>query len=130
MDDRCVSWYKLNQTDVENDILELASSISSNDTSAEDVVGAIPTQFVSSIKFSTSDERGEEVHTIDSLSLLLTCCLLGATVITIWIFKARRFRIFHETGLSLIYGKMDFIANVFTYLDMQGLYSVLSSHTL
>ena len=104
MDDQCNLWYHLNESTIE---------YASSGDNPEDIVSAsiLDQGYVSSVEFSTSDERGEEVHTIDSLSLLLICCLLGATVITIWIFKAKRLRIFHETGLSLIYGRIAKIVN-------------------
>lgn len=102
MEDGCTSWYQLP--------LEYAPNISVEDITCTNDSDSIIKQCVryeANIKLSTSDERGEEVHTIDSLALLLTCWLLGMTVITIWIFKSKRLRIFHETGLSLIYGKID-----------------------
>ena len=56
------------------------------------------------IELDISDTRSEKIHTFDSAALLLIMALLFLAVITIWVFKAKRLRVFHETGLSLIYG--------------------------
>ena len=51
------------------------------------------------------DAKAQLNHQIDSLNLLLYTFLLTLTVLTIWLFKHRRLRFLHESGLSVIYGK-------------------------
>ena len=58
------------------------------------------------ISQDVSDEKSERTHFYDSAALLLIMFLLFLTVITIWIFRVRRFRVFHETGLAMLYGEL------------------------
>ena len=77
-------------------ISEVVKNTSTNDSR----VYSLP-----SIELDISDTRSEKIHTFDSAALLLIMALLFLAVITIWVFKAKRLRVFHETGLSLIYGE-------------------------
>jgi sodium/hydrogen exchanger-like protein 6/7 len=43
-------------------------------------------------------------HNIDSLSMLIFTNLLIFTVLMTWLFKIRRFRCFHETGVATVFG--------------------------
>uniref|UniRef100_T1IZ25 Sodium/hydrogen exchanger n=1 Tax=Strigamia maritima TaxID=126957 RepID=T1IZ25_STRMM len=50
------------------------------------------------------DEKAKTSHRLDSLNILVYVILLILTVLTIWMFKHRRARYLHETGLAVIYG--------------------------
>ena len=54
---------------------------------------------------SDAEHKAKEKSENDSTMILVVVGLLILTVLTIWLFKVKRFRFFHETGVCMFYGE-------------------------
>lgn len=82
-------------------------------------------------------KRESKYTKLDTGLLLLMMVLLIVTVLTVWLFKVKRFRFLHETGVCMIYGKqVVFTIEVFpsiyilnlTYLSYLDLFFLFFAH--
>ena len=64
------------------------------------------------------EDEMENTHKTDSLSMLILITLLIINVLMIWLFKIRRFEIFHETGVAMILGVV--VGAIIKYSESRG----------
>lgn len=68
--------------------------------------------------------KAEKTHRIDSLDLLMYVGLLIITILTVWLFKHRRLRFLHETGVAVILGEKNFAQQLFIHYVVSVVLSV------
>lgn len=91
------------RTGLANMFTALAWSLACRTTYADNGTQA----FVEEMPVKLEGKRESEMaasHKIDSFSMLIFITLLIVTVLMTWLFKIRRFRCFHETGVATVFG--------------------------
>ena len=76
-----------------------------NGTGNETIVQESRRIFLPKPVLAVTDERGEMIHKLDGATLIIVMLLLVLTILTIWVFRAKRIRVCHSTGLAMLYGK-------------------------
>lgn len=76
-----------------------------NGTDNETVREKSQTIFLPRPVLAVTDEQGEMVHKLDGTTLIIVMALLVLTILTIWVFRAKRIRVCHSTGLAMLYGE-------------------------